>query len=129
MGLINAQPRFGYDSEERSIFDYLTSRSVKVGDEFDSVDGRWDSVKLVELIKTNQAVDGARVCDKVEQANADFSSEIDAENARREAAAQQEAAERAEREEQAKRDAAAAEEQAKAQAEQQAKQQEGPKGE
>lgn len=82
MGLQNAQPRFGYDAEDNTIFDYLTSRSVKVGGVFESADGHWDSHALVHLIKTQQPVEGARrkavESDKVEQANADFEREAGA---------------------------------------------------
>lgn len=99
MGLQNAQPRFGYDATDNTIFDYANSKSVPATGNFHSVDGKWNADKIVQAIKTGQTVEFARVAedeanvqpvpptsppagnpepqavDKAEQANKDFSAE------------------------------------------------------
>lgn len=102
MSLINAQPRFGFDPDENSIFDYATSKSISLSvGQFRSIDGQWHAPTLAHLITTGQSVEGARVLepesnenvqpasptssptevapqpdvDKVEQANRDFLQE------------------------------------------------------
>lgn len=99
MGLQNAQPRFGYDATDNTIFDYLTSRTVPAVGVIRSEDGDWSAQGIVEAIKTGQPVEYARVpvadenvqpvpptsppagnpepqaVDKAEQANKDFSAE------------------------------------------------------
>jgi hypothetical protein len=122
MSLINSKPRFGYDDKEDTIFDYLTSRSVKVGESFDSVDGTWDSVELKRLISTGQDLNEALVKDQVDRADGDFDSELKAAQQRQKDAETEER--QRQRDEQKSRDAELAEQRQRATEERRAQQEE-----
>lgn len=61
MSLINAKPRFAYDPEDNTVFDYATSKHVPASGTFESTDGKWDAGVLAQLIASGQDVNSARV--------------------------------------------------------------------
>ena len=87
--MINAKPRFGLDVQAgvEVLFDYVTSRYIKVGEPVEDADGVWDSTKVAELIGAGKSIELAftsnadrtpmipGASDEVQQAASDFMNE------------------------------------------------------
>jgi hypothetical protein len=73
----NPQPRFAYDEDDDTIFDYATSKSHPATGTLDAPDGQWDLAKVKELILAGKSIETAYAgaADKVEQSSADFLTE------------------------------------------------------
>lgn len=75
----NPQPRFAYDEDTDTIFDYVTSQSHPCDAIYYAPDGEWDLAKVKELILAGKSIETAYKgpANKVEQTNADFLKEPD----------------------------------------------------
>lgn len=59
--IINPKPRFGYNPDTKTIYDYLAGRDVPVTADYVGTDGyMWDLVRVRDLILSNQTVEQAR---------------------------------------------------------------------
>lgn len=81
--MLNSKPRFAYDEETNSIYDYQTAKYVPLDGTIEENGGEWDLKALKHLILRNQDITPAFMPgtdtpailgDKVEQANADFAA-------------------------------------------------------
>lgn len=62
MGLINPKPRFGFDPEANSIYDYVLQRDLSIlADVYEAPDGPWNLVEVKRLILEGLPVEGARI--------------------------------------------------------------------
>lgn len=61
MGLINPQPRFGFDTATGLIFDYVTGRDHALTDAYVTRDGTWNLNQVKQLILAGKPIEAALV--------------------------------------------------------------------
>jgi hypothetical protein len=59
--LINPKPRFGFNPDIKTIYDYVLQRDVPVASEYTSTDGVWNLMKVRDLILEGQPIEAARI--------------------------------------------------------------------
>jgi hypothetical protein len=58
--LINPKPRFGYNPDLKSVYDYVLQRDVPVVTDYVASDGVWDLTKVRDAIIAGQQIESAR---------------------------------------------------------------------
>jgi hypothetical protein len=59
--LINPKPRFGFNPDTKTIYDYVTQRDVAVVASYAAPDGNWNLALVRDLILGGQTIEGARL--------------------------------------------------------------------
>jgi hypothetical protein len=59
--LINPKPRFGFNPDTKTMYDYVTQRDVAIVSSYAAPDGNWNLALVRDLILGGQTIEGARL--------------------------------------------------------------------
>jgi hypothetical protein len=61
MALINPKPRFAFDPDAQTVYDYVTGRDVPLQANYQATDGQWNLFRVKELILGGHTIEEARL--------------------------------------------------------------------